>query len=142
MRPFPKRGIVPYEGERYRITNRYGDERSMFYSLLRNVPGKPSVVHGTVPHQRLLAAIADYAQFKIEDQVYIDRRFITFPIVQRKWSFKLGTVLYGITDNKRRVILVWKQQETLLEAARLHAQALGTPPRTAAQATADLDGVL
>lgn len=141
VRPFRIGAIVPWSGHLHRV-ERYEKRDSGWVYGLTPTDRAPWRMAPAIAHAEILADIAKYARFKVGDEAYIDHRAIKFPIVDRKWNFKLGTVLYGMRDRVRPVIKVWKQQETLLHAASWHQQVQDTPPGGKPEAYSDLDHVL
>ncbi|MBP7513222.1 MAG: hypothetical protein KA791_01665 [Flavobacteriales bacterium] len=141
VRPFRVGAIVPWSGHLHRV-DRYEMRGTNWVYWLTPIERAPWRSAPAIPHADVILGIEKFARFKVGDEAYIDQRFIKFPIVDRKWSFKLGTVLYGMRDRVRPVIKVWKQQEILLHAASWHQRVLDTPPGRKPEAYSDLDHVL
>ena len=127
VRHFPVNGLVPYKGQVVPILNRRRTGREVHYVIHTRAPDGALEMHFEVTRAQLIAAIADFARYHVKDQVHIDHRLITFPIVERKWSFRQGTVIYSITDNKRVIYRVFRTQEQLMAAEALH-EAPDSPP--------------
>lgn len=122
MRMYPLQGLVPYKGVVCRIVGRVSDNETVLYTLLESRSHAESNLH-VVSHTRLLEAIKTYARWKEDDRVHFDRHPTTVRVVDRRWDFKRGTVIYGFTD----MIKVYRTQEQLMEVAEHHARLAALP---------------
>lgn len=137
-RPFKIGSIVPWSKCRHVVDDRQQQEHGWVYRL-RAIEPAPWRVLPAIAHQEIIDAITAFARFKVGDEVPIDQRVITFPIIERKWSFTLGTVCYALRDRVRPGMKVWKQQEVILHAANWHQRKWDTPPGAQPEAYPDLD---
>lgn len=113
MKPFAKGALVPYLGQVVPIYSVKGSPEHGWVYCVRTKRGEMLDVHPDIPHAVLIANMGARARWAVDEYLVVQSHHVQ--IGQRKWSFKLGTVLYEVGDPRKKFPGKWLTQEQLFQ---------------------------
>jgi hypothetical protein len=114
MKPFPIGGLIPWNGSTVKILRHFKRDGLDYYDLQGM---------SNFEHAMLLRSIQAAAKFQVGDTVKRPKyRMLT--VMARKWSFKVGDVLYLLGDPRVKMGSTrWVEQSWIVKQQRLFDQA-------------------
>ena len=115
MNPFPVKGLVPYLGQVVPIQSlRRNADHGFTYCVHTRAADRELLVHGEVPHAVLLASIGAVAHYAVGQVVLVQGRY-ALHVIHRTWSFRQGTVVYGLAKPGAKMGMKTYTQEQLFQ---------------------------
>ena len=115
MQSFPVKGLVPYLGQIVPIQSvRRHPGHGFTYCVHTRAADRELLIHGEVPHAVLLASIGAVAHYAVGQQVLMQGRH-ALHIMHRTWSFRQGTVVYGLAKPGAKMGMKTYTQEKLFQ---------------------------